>query len=448
MRSFYLLSLIAVSFLSHGQSTYLERSSPQAAAAQLFFFDRTSNGVTERNWKIATLPPSTNATGDKIMIELFGGSHGSSSTFQQVIHMGNRGGFNGYLRSSYGEPYASVRVRAYQQADGSIDVFLSLLSNGWKGGSVRIYEGSGIVASRPSIYENPINIGANPAGTLVFDSYTATPGLVIKNDGKVIIGSQPSPRFDNSLSSYVLESSHFYGHTNSQIMYVGEAGNTVSVRGKLGIGTTSPDDKLTVQGNLNVGGTTNGTIKARHLTGKSHTSSDYGDLYLQYHTTHPVRIGTSTNPAPLFVQGNVGIGTSDPDSKLTVAGNIHAQEVKVTIDAGTGPDYVFEPDYDLRSLEETEAYIQANKHLPEVPSASEMEANGVQLGEMNMLLLKKVEELTLYLIQNNKEKEELNQQLKANSQSQQKMIEELTLHLIKQQAINKELILRLEKLEK
>ena len=124
--------------------------------------------------------------------------------------------------------------------------------------------------------------------------------------------------------------------------------------------------------------------------------------------------------------GSVGIGTTNPDSKLTVNGTIHSTEVKVDLNV-PGPDYVFEEDYNLRSLEETEAYIKENKHLPEIPSAKEMEANGLELGEMNMLLLKKVEELTLYLIQSNKEKEELSQQLKANAKSQEEKIEELVL---------------------
>lgn len=105
--------------------------------------------------------------------------------------------------------------------------------------------------------------------------------------------------------------------------------------------------------------------------------------------------------------GYVGIGTTSPDEKLTVAGNIHAQEVKVTIGAGTGPDYVFEPDYNLPTLESIETFIKSEKHLPEIPSAYEMEENGVQLGEMNMLLLKKIEELTLYVIEQNKRIEKL-----------------------------------------
>jgi hypothetical protein len=109
----------------------------------------------------------------------------------------------------------------------------------------------------------------------------------------------------------------------------------------------------------------------------------------------------------LVRNGYVGIGTAAPDAKLTVKGNIHTNEVKVDLLGAVAPDYVFEKEYNLMSLEDTKAYIDANKHLPEVPSAKEMEKNGVQLGEMNMLLLKKVEELTLHLIELKKENEAL-----------------------------------------
>jgi hypothetical protein len=105
-------------------------------------------------------------------------------------------------------------------------------------------------------------------------------------------------------------------------------------------------------------------------------------------------------------EGPVGINTaSNPGNyELIVNGEIRAKEVVVE----TGwADYVFDKDYNLKSLNELEDFIIRNKHLPEIPSAKEVEANGVDLGEMNMLLLKKIEELTLYLISQQKEIEKL-----------------------------------------
>jgi hypothetical protein len=100
--------------------------------------------------------------------------------------------------------------------------------------------------------------------------------------------------------------------------------------------------------------------------------------------------------------GNVGIGTSSPDAKLAVKGTVHTQEVKVDLLGAVAPDYVFEKNYNLLSLEDIAAYVADKKHLPEVPSAREMETNGINLKAMNLLLLKKVEELTLYLIELNR----------------------------------------------
>jgi hypothetical protein len=117
--------------------------------------------------------------------------------------------------------------------------------------------------------------------------------------------------------------------------------------------------------------------------------------------------------------GNVGIGIDAPTAKLHVDGNIISEEVKVEV--VNGPDYVFEPDYDLRTLEETKQYITENKHLPEIPPAAEMEENGVELGEMNMLLLKKIEELTLHMIRQQSQIEALKEEitsLKNNSSNQ------------------------------
>ena len=111
-------------------------------------------------------------------------------------------------------------------------------------------------------------------------------------------------------------------------------------------------------------------------------------------------VGATSPTAKMIISnsGQVGIGTSSPGAKLAVKGDIHAEEVRVDLTV-PGPDYVFEEDYDLPTLESLQNYIRENKHLPEVPSAKEMEANGIDLGVMNMLLLKKVEEMTLYQIE-------------------------------------------------
>ncbi|WP_286863354.1 MULTISPECIES: hypothetical protein [Sphingobacterium] len=101
------------------------------------------------------------------------------------------------------------------------------------------------------------------------------------------------------------------------------------------------------------------------------------------------------------IMGRVGIGTANPQADLAVEGNILAKQIKVKTDI-TVPDYVFEPDYNLKSLQEIESYVKINKHLPEMPSASEVGKNGLDVAEMNLLLLKKVEELTLHLIEKDK----------------------------------------------
>ncbi len=191
--------------------------------------------------------------------------------------------------------------------------------------------------------------------------------------------------------------------------------------GKVGIGTTTPDEALEIYS----------TRPVMRLKNSADGSSAFA--WLEYYDINSrmgyIGFGSSGN-SNLYIQneaggnvivpnGHVGIGTLHPDAELSVKGSIHTNEVKVDLNGAVAPDYVFDDNYDLRTLEETEKYIHANSHLPEIPSASEMEENGLNLKEMNLMLLKKVEELTLYMIEMNKDMKSHNdeiQQLKKENQ--------------------------------
>jgi hypothetical protein len=181
--------------------------------------------------------------------------------------------------------------------------------------------------------------------------------------------------------------------------------------GNVGIDTNNPTEKLQVEGFTRTSSgykvSTETVIDAnRNYTGKNGSFSG---------------VLSVTGPGNSFFSGNVGIGTSTPGSyKLAVAGNIRATEVQIEhIDQWY--DCVFEDNYHLASLKNLEDFIKDNKHLPEIPSGKEVIEKGINVGEMNALLLKKIEELTLYLIGQHKEIEKQKSELI----EQQKQIEEL-----------------------
>ena len=175
--------------------------------------------------------------------------------------------------------------------------------------------------------------------------------------------------------------------------YWTQSGSTIHYNdGAVGIGTTSPTETFDVNGNIRANRMIkidgHGSVASLQIMDNSDTQTldilfrgDGGNSYL--------------------LNGKLGIGTATPDSKLTVKGNIHAEEVKVDLGV-PGPDYVFNEDYYLRTLEEVQAYIDKYGHLPNIPSAFDMEKNGILLSIISMKLLEKIEELTLYTIQQEK----------------------------------------------
>lgn len=171
--------------------------------------------------------------------------------------------------------------------------------------------------------------------------------------------------------------------------------------GNVGIGTINASAPLTVYGKSLF-------FPARIGSGDAR-SFEIGNTF-QFpnfiNNDYPVFLKTGGGNQPLILDAaRVGIGTANPSSMLTVAGTIASREVQVTVNAGA--DFVFEDNYNLPSLETLDKYIKENKHLPEIASAEEMKKDGINLSEMNIKLLQKIEELTLYTIEQHKELERL-----------------------------------------
>ncbi|MDD4991455.1 MAG: hypothetical protein PHR83_04400 [Paludibacter sp.] len=174
-------------------------------------------------------------------------------------------------------------------------------------------------------------------------------------------------------------------------VHISTAGNTFFNGGNVGIGTDAPNAKLEVHGTTTIGQYTNGTAVI--------------DAYNSY-----AYFGCNTTPNGIAIgpTGSVGIGTATPNPLylLDVKGTIRATEVKI-VSVDNFPDFVFDPEYKLPSLGQVSSFIQTNKHLPNIPSASDVKENGINMVEMQNKLLQKVEELTLYVIEQQKRIEQL-----------------------------------------
>jgi hypothetical protein len=201
--------------------------------------------------------------------------------------------------------------------------------------------------------------------------------------------------------------------SNTQMMRM--TSMTISKKGDVGIGTRTPGVALDVN--------RNGETKIRSFSSGPHTSSlwamnsngGYG-LSIDENGIGHIDENFWADPAHhIFTfkhSGRVGIGevvdldSYSGNSLLFVTGGITTEEVTVKVKENW-VDFVFNKDYKLRSLSDLEKYIETNKHLPDIPASSEVEKNGIELGKMNSLLLKKIEELTLYVIELKKEVNEL-----------------------------------------
>ena len=227
-------------------------------------------------------------------------------------------------------------------------------------------------------------------------------------------------------------STHFIGTTDSQPLVL-KSNNIEGIRiksnGNVGIGATSPDAKLHVaQNNINnqnlslgkftsvgqTGGSALVSLAYNSTTANLEVNSSYTGTGFRYGTYNDFNIENETSSTDFgainFITNKKVQLSIKPNGNASLQGKFEAKEVKVTLTPTA--DFVFDEKYDLPKLEEVEKHIKEKKHLPEIASAKVMEKEGVNVGEFQIKLLQKIEEFTLYSIEQNKQIKQQAEQLK------------------------------------
>ncbi|WP_281232427.1 hypothetical protein [Flavobacterium gelatinilyticum] len=286
--------------------------------------------------------------------------------------------------------------------------------------------------------------GIFQGGVISDVSGTIGGNLKIMNSSKTANGTAKDWTIFNMTGTYG-NSLQFWAYDNLGCVSGGLCSNqfTIMDTGNVGIGTNVPFSKLSVNGSLTLnGGLTNtkqrpaiagGTLTNGEIRAYSSSGNGYDDGFLRLSAgggtyanikSYIDLSGYSTVPdmnrnivfgtyglerMRIDLDGNVGIGISNPKNKLDVKGTIHSQEVKV--DMLNWSDFVFKKEYNLPTLEQVEKHITEKGHLENIPSEEEVLKNGINLGDMNAKLLQKIEELTLYMIEMKKENSEMKKRI-------------------------------------
>ena len=289
--------------------------------------------------------------------------------------------------------------------------------NPYPGGGSIIGVNNGFQKNGTTLYytEGKVGIGtSNPSGILTVEG------------GDVIFRSLPANKDVQGITSLALQNygitGHMHGWNLSTASYAGGwgiASNAFEIweypnRANTTVGDASHRRFVIETGRelfckpvvIGPKGVQNNSLPSgRELFCKPVVIGPKGSLNIGYE-----RSFHATDINDLSVNGNVGIGTLNTQGfKLAVNGTIRAKEIKV--ESGWA-DFVFKKDYQLPTLKDVEKHINENGHLPNIPTEAEVKANGVNLGEMNTLLLQKIEELTLYIIKQEKTIESMKSEIK------------------------------------
>ncbi len=339
----------------------------------------------------------------------------------------------------------------YAKAKGSYSFAIGSHVEAWSGGSF-VIGGGKIDAKLVNAISNSLMIGFNSQYPTLFVSETSSG----KQSGKVGIGNVTDPQaklhikadikeeaslllesHEKDESEYLSQRIRFAANQKNIAEIVREVDRKYSIfrlsntseshrtkiiftssqflfqEGAVGIGTEEPQAMLDVAGEAMVDGL---TLRGAYSLP---TAAGNQTQFLRGDGTWAVPAGGGGGSSYwlpsgnniYYNGGNVGIGTASTDYKLTVAGGIHAREMKVTLTAGA--DHVFVSGYKLTPLTELENFVLANKHLPGVASESEMLKYGLDVGSFQIKLLEKIEELTLYIIQQQKDMEKQQKEIEA-----------------------------------
>ncbi len=394
----------------------------------------------------------------------FGSKSGSIAVFRTVDENGSSDKMvikgNGKVGIGLANPEAVLEVKQTATIGGKWTPANSSLKIG-DGTNSLIFDNNEIYGSRT------LHFGSKSGSIAVFrtvDENGSSDKMVIKGNGKVGIGlaspeavlevkqtatiggkwtpANSSLKIGDGTNSLIFDNNEIYG---SQTLHFGSKSGSIAVfrtvdengssdkmvikgNGKVGIGLASPEAVLEVKQTATIGGKwtpANSSLKIGD--GTNSLIFDNNEIY----GSQTLHFGAKTGAIAVFrtidengasdkmtinSNGSVGIGTKTTGKhKLAVEGSVGAREIMVEINGWS--DFVFEEDYNLRPLTEVENYINKNKHLPEIPNEKEVIENGISLGDMNAKLLQKIEELTLYLIEQNKKMEKLEKEISTLKQN-------------------------------